>query len=139
MLETIQQAVKHHDKYQIEIKLDYELLAAEQTRYNISTYIFVPQNLGITPESYPKHYFYRDVQSYIRLKTPSLNLREISDSERSPLCQVESLVRRADWTGEPDCHERVSCSPPACGRRRSRGSTTRRSSAASWPSSWAAS
>ncbi len=107
MLETIQQAVKHHDKYQIEIKLDYELLAAEQTRYNISTYIFVPQNLGITPESYPKHYFYRDVQSYIRLKTPSLNLREISDSERSPLCQVESLVRRADWTGEPDCHERV--------------------------------
>ena len=27
MLETIQQSVKHHDQYQIEIKLDYELHA----------------------------------------------------------------------------------------------------------------
>jgi hypothetical protein len=45
MLETIEQAVKLHDKYQVEVKLDYELLPGKKTCYQISTYIFMPQSL----------------------------------------------------------------------------------------------
>ena len=107
MLETIQQAVKHHDQYQIEIKLDYELLAGQKTRYQIATYFFVPQSLGITSESYPKHYFYQDVQSHIRLKTPSLNLREFTDGDRSPLCKIEALVHNSAWLSDPNSHEQL--------------------------------
>jgi hypothetical protein len=57
MLETIQQSVKHHDQYQIEIKLDYELHADQKTRYQVATYFFVPQSLGVTPQTYPKQTF----------------------------------------------------------------------------------
>ena len=107
MLETIQQSVKHHDQYQIEIKLDYELHAHQKTRYQIATYFFVPQSLGITPQTYSKQSFYQDVQSHIRLKTPSLNLREFIDSDRSPLCLIEKLVRHSDWVSSPSAHEQI--------------------------------
>jgi hypothetical protein len=107
MLETIQQAVKHHDKYQIEIKLDYELFADQKTRYQISTYLFVPQSLGITPDSYPKETFYQDVQNHIRLKTPSLNLREFTEGDRAPLKKIEALVSSGDWLEDPAHHRQI--------------------------------
>ena len=107
MIDTIQQSVKQHDTHQVEIKLDYELFATKKTKYHISTYIFVPQSLGITPETYPRHMFYRDAQNYIRLKTPSLNLREFTESERSPLRKIEALVARADWVADPTSHEQI--------------------------------
>lgn len=107
MLETIQQAVKHHDHYQIEIKLDYELHAGQKTRYQIATYFFVPQSLGVTPQTYPRQTFYQDVQSHIRLKTPSLNLREFTEGDRSPLRIIEAMVHRADWLSDPMAHEQM--------------------------------
>ena len=107
MLETIQQSVKHHDQYQIEIKLDYELHADQKTRYQIATYFFVPQSLGVTPQTYPKQTFYQDVQSHIRLKTPSLNLREFTEGERSPLCIIEKMVRNTEWLSDADAHAQL--------------------------------
>ena len=105
MLNSIQQAVKHHDKYQIEIKLDYELFDAPQTQYDIDTYIFVPQNLGVAPDSYTANAFYRDAQTYIRLKTPALNLRELVESDRSPLLKIEELVATPAWLAAEGEHE----------------------------------
>lgn len=107
MLDTIQQAVKHHDQYQIEIKLDYELHPEEKTRYQIATYFFVPQTLGINANTYPRETFYQDVQSHIRLKTPSLNLREFAEGERSPLRKIEAIVRAGSWVGNQDCHAQI--------------------------------
>ncbi|MCB8981767.1 MAG: hypothetical protein H6657_30540 [Ardenticatenaceae bacterium] len=107
MLETIQQSVKHHDQYQIEIKLDYELHADQKTRYQIATYFFVPQSLGITPQTYPRQTFYQDVQSHIRLKTPSLNLREFADGARSPLRNIEAIVRKPGWLGDTAVHNQL--------------------------------
>ena len=107
MLETIQQSVKHHDQYQIEIKLDYELHADQKTRYQIATYFFVPQSLGITPQTYPRQTFYQDVQSHIRLKTPSLNLREFTESDRSPLRMIEKLVQQGDWVSQTAVHDQI--------------------------------
>ncbi len=107
MIETIQQAVKYHDQYQFEIKLDYELHGNQKTRYQIATYFFVPQSLGVTPQTYPKHYFYQDVQSHIRLKTPSLNLREFTSGERSPLRKIEALVGHNDWLSNPKQQKQI--------------------------------
>lgn len=100
MIQTIQQAVKPHDKYQLEIKLDYELHPTQQTRYQVSTYIFIPQNLGVTDYSYSKDDFYRDIQNYIRLKTPTCILRDFTDSSISPLAIVEAVLAQPHWTAQ---------------------------------------
>ena len=85
MLETIQQSATPHDQYQIEFKLDYELAKGGKTHYRISNYIFIPKSLGINEESYPKSEFYRDIKNYIRIKTPELSLRDLIESDISPL------------------------------------------------------
>jgi len=105
MLETIQQAIKAHDQYQVEVKLDYELHAGQKTRYRIATYFFLPQSLGINEKTYPKRYFYQDIQSHIRLKTPSLNLREFTEGNSSPLCQIEKFVSAGSWVSQTERHD----------------------------------
>ncbi|MCB0190704.1 MAG: hypothetical protein KDJ65_02060 [Anaerolineae bacterium] len=107
MIETIQQSVKLHDQYQVEIKLDYELLKAKQTYYKITTYFFVPQSLGITKDSYSKANFYQDVQNYIRLKTPTFTLRDFTENSASPLAVIERMISFENWTSNPDCRDKI--------------------------------
>lgn len=107
MLEIIQQAIKPHDKYQIEIKLDYELVEDQDTHYRISTYIFIPQSLGINRDTYQKHYFYRDAQSYIRLKTPVISLGDLSEGPHMPLATIGRLIQTENWTQNTDVNEQV--------------------------------
>lgn len=109
-LESIQQAVKPHDKYQIEIKLDYELLPGNRTSYQVSTYIFIPQSLGINAHTYSKAEFYRDIQNYIRLKTPTLILREFTDGDASPLAAIHRIAAREHWRNNPAFRERLIAS-----------------------------
>ena len=94
MLETIQQSAISHDRYQVELKLDYELDRGKKTHYRISTYIFVPRSLDITEESYPKAELYRDIKNYIRIKTPEMTLRDLVDSDVSPLRVVQQIIRQ---------------------------------------------
>ncbi|MFK7803927.1 MAG: hypothetical protein AB8G95_20000 [Anaerolineae bacterium] len=96
-IESIQQAVKPHDQFQFEIKLDYELLDGRQTRYTVETYIFAPHTLGISADTYSKKSFYRDVQNYIRLKTPAMLLRDFVESTNSPLVAIYDLISQPDW------------------------------------------
>lgn len=106
-LETIEQAIKLHDKYQVEIKLDYELLPSKKTHYRISTYFFIPQSLGITEETYTKADFYRDIQNYIRLKTPILILRDFTSNSVSPLAAIENIISTENWANNPECKDRL--------------------------------
>jgi len=101
MLHTIQQAINPHDRYQIEIKLDYELLDDNTTNYRVYTYFFLPRSLGISAESYRKSDFYRDVQNYIRLKTPDLDLRAFAEQEDSPLTAVNQIISTGGWQHDP--------------------------------------
>lgn len=107
MIEAIQQSVKLHDQYQVEIKLDYELLEAKQTYYKITTYFFLPQSLGITKDNYSKANFYRDVQNYIRLKTPSFILRDFTENLTSPLAVIEKMISVENWTSNPKCRDKI--------------------------------
>src|SRR5574339_244371 len=97
MLETIQQSAISHDRYQVELKLDYQLNRGKETRYRISTYIFVPRSLGVTEESYPKNEIYRDIKNYIRIKTPQMSLRDLIDDDLSPVRTVQQIIKQSGW------------------------------------------
>src|SRR5215212_9213342 len=97
MLETIQQSAISHDRYQLELKLDYQLDQGKETHYQISTYIFVPKSLGITEESYPKNELYRDIKNYIRIKTPEMSLRDLIEGDTSPLQTVQQIIEQSSW------------------------------------------
>ncbi|MEM7125807.1 MAG: hypothetical protein AAF702_05750 [Chloroflexota bacterium] len=97
MIQTIQQAVVPHDQYQIELKLDYELLKGKKTHYQVETYIFVPRTLGISKETYPKRYFYNDLLNYIRFKTPTLILRDFDVSPISPIQSIRATISQPGW------------------------------------------
>jgi hypothetical protein len=107
MLEMIQQSAIPHDRYQIELKLDYELGKEGKTHYRISTYLFFPISLGINEESYPKSEFYRDVKNYIRIKTPIVSLRDLHESDISPLSAVKQIVQEANWYQDDDLNEHL--------------------------------
>jgi len=107
MIETIEQASKLHDKYQFETKLDYSLFQDKKTHYQISTFIFVPASLGVNRQSYSKADFYRDVQNYIRLKTPILILRDFTSHSASPLLAIERMTSFENWANSPVYKERL--------------------------------
>lgn len=107
MLETIQQSAISHDRYQVELKLDYQLDRGKETRYRISTYIFVPRSLGITEESYPKNEIYRDIKNYIRIKTPQMSLRDLIDNDLSPLSMVQQIIQQPGWYLNEEQNEQV--------------------------------
>jgi multidrug transporter EmrE-like cation transporter len=110
MIESIEQALKLHDKYQYETKLDYELLPDKKTHYRINTYIFIPNSLDINPYTYTKADFYRDVQNYIRLKTPVLILREFTTHSHSPLVTIEKIISVENWAVDPHYCDRLIAS-----------------------------
>ena len=107
MLEMIQQSAKSHDQYQIEFKLDYELGKGGKTHYRISTFIFVPKSLGINEGSYSKLEFYRDIKNYIRIKTPELSLRDLLDSDISPLKEVWQITQKPNWYQDEELNDRL--------------------------------
>ncbi|RME60068.1 MAG: hypothetical protein D6790_09890, partial [Caldilineae bacterium] len=86
------------DRYQLEFKLAYPIdRAQKRTHYRLSIFIFVPQNLGIHRHSYTSADFYRDIQNYIRLKTPSMSLTELAEEPASPLNVMTRLLREGNW------------------------------------------
>jgi hypothetical protein len=107
MLESIQQSAISHDRYQVELKLDYELDRGKKTQYRISTYIFVPRSLDITEESYPRAELYRDIKNYIRIKTPEMNLRDLIDSDISPLRVIQQVIRQPSWYLDDEANDKL--------------------------------
>jgi hypothetical protein len=107
MSKSVQQRVRAHDRYQVEFKLDYELLPNQQTRYKITTYTFTPRSLDINRSSYAKAEFYRDLQNYVRLKTPSFELSDLLIFPTSPLLHIGEILRQPHWADDPMNVERL--------------------------------
>jgi hypothetical protein len=89
---TVLRRIAVHDRYQLELKLGYPLTPGKQTRYLIDTYLFLPASLGINSSTYSSKEFYRDIQTYIRMKTPSFLLEQILTAPDSPLRRCEALL-----------------------------------------------
>jgi hypothetical protein len=68
-----------HDRFQFEIKWAYMFNAQKKyTMYDIETYFFIPENLGINKVTYAKKDFYNDLKTYIRFKTPTILLKQFT-------------------------------------------------------------
>lgn len=108
MKQHVRQRVTLHDRYQVEIKVEYQLLPSQRTRYTISTYFFIPQALGINENTYPTAEFYRRIQNYIRLRTPRFTLRALLDESASPLCMIERILQERAFDSDVQIARRLT-------------------------------
>lgn len=101
-----------HDDYQIELKLNYPLPQGPgKAFYEVGLYLFAPLSLGINPATYAKQQFYTDLQTYIRVKTPSIPLNRLADGEMTPLGKlravIEAMVRQPSKKPPADYESQV--------------------------------
>ncbi|MBN1269656.1 MAG: hypothetical protein JXB04_08715 [Kiritimatiellae bacterium] len=100
----IEETIKSHDNYQFEIKLNYGLHKDRPiTAYDIDTYLFIPNSLGINRATYSKDDFYNDIHTYVRLKTPSVPLAGVAEA---PLARLRTSLEKlaAEPTGTSAAH-----------------------------------
>jgi hypothetical protein len=97
---TIQ--AKKHDNFSVEFKFGFEgTPEGERHEFAVNTWIFVPNSLDITPQTYGKDQFYRDIKSNVRLITPVYLLRELSDPSSLPFVSLrESFLQLASMPTE---------------------------------------
>ena len=80
----IRQKFKIHDRNRFEVKVAYKPIeGSPKTIYDLECFFFLPGTLGINKDTYTRAHFFRDMQVYIRLKTPAYSLDSIAkeDSE----------------------------------------------------------
>lgn len=95
--------VTFHDRNRFEVKLDVNLPPGRRSsRYAVEVYFFIPKSLGVGPATYPKSEFYRDIQNYIRFKTPHVAFSRLihPSNDQSPLYRFRQGVERL-LAGEP--------------------------------------
>ena len=91
----IDENVKIHDKFSIEIKLGYGTKRSKIINdYIISTWFFIPYSLDINRYTYKKDQFYSDLKTNIRLTTPVYLLREIAEGENSPFYLLKDSFQK---------------------------------------------
>lgn len=94
----IDQEVKIHDKYTIEIKVGF--VGKGKSKFTMNTWFFVPGSLDINRYTYSKENFFKDIKSNIRLITPVFLLKDIVESEKSPLQSIKKLIQ--ELSGDRD-------------------------------------
>ncbi|HRJ44019.1 MAG TPA: hypothetical protein PL105_19170 [Caldilineaceae bacterium] len=107
MSESIRQRVLAHDRFQVELRHSYRLQPDRKSQYRITTYIFLPQSLGVDGSVYSPQEFYRRVQNYVRLRTPAFTLQALCRESRSPLLQLRQTLAEPDWADKPLQRERI--------------------------------
>ena len=87
--------ITKHDGHRFEVKLNVHVVPGKKNVYRIGTYFFVPHALGITPASFTKETFYRQIQRRIRFASPKMSVADILDkkNEASPLNRLSNLSR----------------------------------------------
>ncbi len=95
LLELLDAKTSLHDKHRFEVKLDVMLDGQKRARYSVVAYFFIPRSLGINGTTYPAAAFYRDIQNYIRFKTPVIGLRMLVDDDYaySPFKRLDEAVQ----------------------------------------------
>jgi hypothetical protein len=99
---NIKEVVTIHDRFQFEIKQSYGISSDRSSNsYHVKTYFFLPNSLNINKDTYGRDDFYRDMRSTIRLKTPSLLLKDINEDsewENSIIDSLDKYITTGDKT-----------------------------------------
>lgn len=91
----IDENVKIHDKFSVEIKLGYGTKRNKTINdHIINTWFFIPYSLDINRYTYNKNQFYSDLKTNIRLTTPVYLLRDIAEGENSPFKFLEESFKQ---------------------------------------------
>lgn len=99
---VIEETIQIHDKYQFEIKLGYPFAGQERAKlYDVETYLFFPNNLGINRHTYTRQDFYNGIQVYVRLQTPVVLLQNMVVGNDSPLGKLKLTIERL-YVGEDE-------------------------------------
>ena len=83
-----------HDKFSIEFKTSF--VARRKVKDNdFSAYMwfFIPHNLDINRETYPKSRFYQDIKSYVRVITPKFLLQDIVGGSGIPFTNLKAAIQ----------------------------------------------
>jgi hypothetical protein len=88
----IEEQVKIHDKFSLEIKLGFLAKKPHINEFSVSTWIFIPNSLDINRWNYQKGDFYKDLKANIRLITPVYTLAELADENEEPYRFLKEAV-----------------------------------------------
>lgn len=84
---------KIHDSLSIEFKVGFKPKENNLSRnFTVGMWLFIPNSLDITPSTYSKSDFYRDVKSNIRLVIPPYRLDDIVGGKAEPMHNVLNAV-----------------------------------------------
>lgn len=98
----INEVVKVHDKFSVEIKMGYEPRKdCKVNELSVKTWLFVPSSLDINASTYQKEDFYNDFNSNIRLITPNYLLREIALGQQSVFSYLEDAFQKVATNPTP--------------------------------------
>ena len=91
----IEEIIKVHDKFSLEIKLRFNARKKKKkSDFSCNTWIFLPNSLDINSATYSKTDFYRDIKTNIRLITPVFLLRDIALRDQSPFDLLEQAFNQ---------------------------------------------
>ena len=95
--ELIDSRISILGRRKFEVKLDYALPEGKKkSDYRVSICFFIPKRLEVNTHTYSPRKFYRDIQSWIRFKTPQVTipwlLRE--GNEDSPFFLIKKLLKK---------------------------------------------
>lgn len=93
----IVEKVEQHDRYHLEVKLEYPLdPKGKRQDFEVEAWFFVPANLAVDRETYTTPRFYADVTDHIRFQTPRLTLEQLlaPDNAASPFARLATMKDR---------------------------------------------
>ncbi len=91
----IEEIVRIHDKFSIEIKLGFIARKKQKTSdFSVNAWFFLPGSLDVNRATYNKEDFYRNLKSNVRLVTPVYLLRDIAGDINTPFLLLQSAFEK---------------------------------------------
>ena len=86
---------KIHDKFALEFKFAYKVQKKVMRNFfSINTWIFISNSLDISPSTYNRDDFYRDLRTNTRLITPVFLFREIASGLALPINNLKKAMEQ---------------------------------------------
>lgn len=96
---------KKHDNLSVEFKFGFDVdREVDINDFAVNMWLFVPNSMNISPDTYGKHLFYRDMKSNVRLITPVLSLEEMTHETALPYMYLKEAIGKlsVDADGKDD-------------------------------------